>query len=85
MTDYLSAIDQGFAPKLALGWFALKVLLTDGRQPWYSYNQCVRAIMDTGLAKRTATNLLAYAVHRGEVQGGPGRAPRRMYRWPGPR
>lgn len=51
--------ERNVAPRLQVGWAALAALLSDGAE--HSRDECYDAILDTGLAEKTATNLIRMA------------------------
>jgi Bifunctional DNA primase/polymerase, N-terminal len=80
-TNMLDAAEAGGAPRIAEGWEAVLEIVGDGE--WHSYDQLHQAIVDTGLAPATATNMLYVARHsprRLENSGHHGRA--RRFRLP---
>ncbi|SDK71753.1 hypothetical protein SAMN05216282_11149 [Cryobacterium psychrotolerans] len=51
--------ERNVAPRLQAGWAALAALLSDGLE--HTREECYDAILDTGLAEKTATNLIRMA------------------------
>jgi hypothetical protein len=47
--------ERNVAPRLQAGWAALVAVLADGEE--HTREECIAAVVDTGLAERTALNL----------------------------
>jgi hypothetical protein len=52
----IDAAEAGQAPRLLAGWRAAEAVLADGE--WHDHDELLAAIVETGLADRTAANLL---------------------------
>jgi len=75
----IDAAEAGQAPRLLAGWHAAQAVLADGQ--WHTHDELLAAIVVTGLAERTAGNLLTDARRtpsRVEDSGHHGR--KRQYR-----
>lgn len=74
------AIAADLAPRYADGWRAAKALLSDGE--WHTIDELRSAIVATGLAERSAGNLMrdlrldGWVAHRGAGQRREFRIPR---------
>lgn len=69
----IDAAEAGHGPRLLAGWQAAQAVLADGQ--WHDHDELLAAITDTGLAKRTAHNILNDA-RRGRLDT------KRFYRLP---
>lgn len=69
----IDAAEAGHGPRILAGWRAAQAVLADGQ--WHSHDELVAAIVATGLAERTARNILDDA-RRGRLET------QRFYRHP---
>ena len=52
----IDAAEAGQAPRILAGWQAAQAVLADGQ--WHGHHELLAAITATGLAERTARNIL---------------------------
>lgn len=77
---YMEAIQYGLAPRLGAGLMAARKALADDE--WHTSAEVRAAVEQTGLAPRTAENLLREMLHSGQVNAtrDPADPRRRVYR-----
>jgi hypothetical protein len=59
----ITAAENGQAPRMLAAWQAMTALLADG--DWHGADDLISAAIETGIARRTAENMLDDATSRG--------------------